>query len=337
MLAFIIRRMLWAIPVLFLVALVTFFLMKQAPGSPFDKDNNKKQVAAATLRALNAYYGLDKPQYFNPDAAAAAWEKGERNPLVVGRALLDSQFFNYMFNAVQGNLGPSYRERGKTVQQIIGERWPYSMRLGLLALGFATCVGIPLGVIAALRQNSIIDYVSLFFATVGVAVPTFVTGLLVIIVFGSWLGWISIAKNDWDTWTPYIAPALVLGMNTMSFITRITRATVLEIKHQDYIRTARAKGLGEFTVISRHLLRNALIPVVTLLGPALVDLITGAVVTEAIFSVPGVGSLFVTSIFNRDYSMIMGTALIYATLVVIANLVVDLSYGMLDPRIHSQG
>jgi ABC-type dipeptide/oligopeptide/nickel transport system permease component len=175
----------------------------------------------------------------------------------------------------------------------------------------------------------------LLFATIGAAVPTFVTGLLVIIVFGTTLKWISITTNDWDSWGPYIAPGLVLGMATMAFITRLTRTTILEVKRQDYIRTARAKGLAERVVIARHILRNGMIPIVTLVGPALVDLATGAVITEAIFGVPGVGGYFVNSIFQRDYSMIMGTTLIYATLIVLANMLVDLSYGALDPRIRS--
>jgi len=336
MAGFIIRRLLWAIPVLFFVALVSFFLMHQAPGGPFDKDNNKKQVDGATLKALNSRFGLDKPQYLNPTAAAALWAQGARNPISIGRAYLDSQFFNYIFNALKGDLGPSYRQRGKNVQDIIFKQWPYSVRLGLFAVVFAVIIGIPLGVLAALKQNSLADYVSLFFATIGVSVPSFVIGLLVIILFGTKLKWISITDNDWNTWRPYIAPGLVLGVGTMSFITRITRTTVLEVKRQDYIRTARAKGLGERVVISRHILRNALIPVITVLGPTLVDLITGAVITEAIFSIPGVGNYFVSAIFQRDYSMIMGTTLIYAALVVLANIVVDLSYGFLDPRIRVQ-
>jgi oligopeptide transport system permease protein len=337
MLGFIIRRLLWALPVLFFVALVSLGLLHPAPGGPFDRDNDKKKVDAATLAALNRRFGLDKPQYFNPTGARALIDKGERNPLVIGRTYLDSQFFNYIFNAARGDLGPSYRQRGKSVQDIIFKQWPYSMRLGLFALTFAVLVGIPLGVVAALKQNSFADYVSLFFATIGVAIPTFVTGLLVLIVFGTTLKWISISSNDWDNWKPYIAPGLVLGFATMSFITRITRTTVLEVKRQDYIRTARAKGLAERSVISRHILRNALIPVVTVLGPALVDLIVGAVITESIFSIPGIGKFFVDAIFQRDYSMIMGTTLIYATLVIVANIVVDLSYGFLDPRIRNIG
>jgi len=337
MVTFILRRLLWAIPVLFFVALVSFFLMHLAPGGPFDKDNDKRQLDPATLKALNARFGLDKPAYFNPGAFQTALADGERNPITLGRTYLDSQFFNYLSGALRGDLGPSYKQRGRNVQDILIERWPFSARLGILALAFALVVGIPLGILAALRQNTWADYISLFFATVGVSVPSFVIGLLVIIVFGTKLQWISISTNDWNTWRPYIAPGLVLGLATMSFIMRITRATMLDVKRQDYIRTARAKGLSEQRVISRHMLRNGMIPVITVIGPALVDLITGAVITEAIFSIPGTGRFFVESIFNRDYSMIMGTTLVYAALIVLANMVVDLSYGLLDPRIRTQG
>jgi oligopeptide transport system permease protein len=333
MVGFIIRRVLWAIPVLFFVSLVTFYLMHQAPGGPFDRED--KRVDARTLAALNARFGLDKPQYINPAAFRSAWEGGERNPITLGRAFLDSQYANYMINAAQGDLGPSYRQRGKNVEDILAQQWPFSIRLGVVALSFAVLVGIPLGIIAALRQNTYVDYVSLFFATLGVSVPTFVTGLLVIIVFGTTLNWINITTNDWNNWRPYIAPGLVLGTATMSFIARITRSTMLEVKRQDYIRTARAKGLAEGRVINRHMLRNAMIPVVTTLGPALIGLITGSVITESIFGVPGIGKYLVDSIFQRDYSMIMGTTLLIATVTVFANLIVDLSYGFLDPRIRA--
>jgi oligopeptide transport system permease protein len=337
MFAFLIRRVLWAVPVIFFVALVTFFLMHQAPGGPFDKDNNKKQVDGPTLKALNARFGLDKPQYVNPAVLQARWDAGVRNPFALGQAYLDSQFGNYMLNALQGDLGPSYRQRGKSVQDILARQWPYSVRLGALAMLFALATGIPLGVIAALKQNTLVDYLSLFFATIGVAVPSFITGLLVIIVFGTTLNWISITNNNWGEWRPYIAPALVLGLGTMSFITRITRTALLEVKRQDYVRTARAKGLNERAVVVKHMLRNGMIPVVTVVGPALVDLVTGSVITEAIFGIPGVGNYFVSSIFQRDYSMIMGTTLVFTVLIVFANIIVDLSYGVLDPRIRNQG
>ena len=331
--SFIVRRLLWAIPVLFVVALVTFVLMHLAPGGPFDRDDNRKQVDPATVRALNARFGLTKPPYVNSAALHALWEQGERNPFRLGRAWLDGQFFDYLINASHGDLGPSYRERGKDVQDILRAQWPYSLRLGLVAFAVAVLVGIPLGVLAALKQNSLIDYVSLFLATVGVSVPSFVTGLLVIILFGTKLGWIAIATNNWTTWPPYLAPGLVLGFGSMSFITRIMRTTMLEVKHQEYVRTAYAKGLGDRRIGTRHMLRNSLIPVVTLLGPELVNLVVGATIIEAIFGIPGIGKYFVDAIGERDYSMIMGTTLIYALLIVIANLLVDLSYALLDPRI----
>jgi oligopeptide transport system permease protein len=333
MFAFIIRRLLWAIPVLFFVSLVTFFLMHLAPGGPFDRED--KKVDSRTKKALETRFGLDKPQYFNPGAAAVRWEKGDRNPLTLTRAYLDSQFGNYMFNAMRGDLGPSYRQRGQDVQDILARQWPYSARLAIFALLFAVLLGVPLGILAALKQNSSLDYISLMIATVGVSVPSFVTGLLALIVFGTLLNWISITTNDWNTWRPYIAPGVVLGLSTMSFITRITRTTMLEVKRQDYVRTARAKGLAERRIIQLHMLRNALIPVVTVLGPAFIGLVTGAVITESIFGIPGIGDYFVKSISQRDYSMIMGTTLLLATVTVLTNIVVDLSYGFLDPRIRA--
>jgi len=336
MFAFTVRRLLWAIPVLFFVSLVTFYLMHQAPGGPFDKDNNKKQVDGATLKALNSKFGLDKPQYFNPAGVSALWSQGERNPITLGRTYLDSQFFNYVFNATHGDLGPSYRQRGKSVQDILLERWPYSLRLGIFALLFAVIVGIPLGIIAALRQNTIVDYVSLFFATIGVSIPTFISGLLVIIIFGTALRWISISTNDWDTWRPYIAPGLVLGLATMSFITRITRATMLEIKRQDYIRTARAKGLAPLRVTLRHALRNALIPAITIVGLQFGNLLAGTVVIETVFSRQGLGRLAYTAILAKDFPIVQGVVLLLVLVYVLLNVAVDLSYGLLDPRIRYQ-
>jgi len=333
MFAFIVRRLLWAIPVLFFVALVTFFLMHQAPGGPFDADGSNKRVDPATLRALNAKFGLNKPQYVNPSAVAALWAAGERNPLALGRAYADSQFFGYISGALRNDLGPSYRQRGKNVQDILASQWRYSARLALFALAFAIFVGVPLGLIAALRQNSIYDYLSLLFATIGVAVPTFVTGLLVIIVFGTTLKWISISSNNWNTWKPYLAPGLVLGLATMSFITRITRATVLEVKRQDYIRTARAKGLPERTVVLKHAFRNTLIPLVTLFGLTLTSLLSGSVILERIFGWPGIGQLAWQAIQRVDIPIIMGVTVVTACAVVLGNLLADLIAPLIDPRI----
>lgn len=337
MVLFCARRILWAIPVLFLVALITFTLMHQAPGGPFDADGSRKQVNERTLRALNAYFGLDKPPYINTEQMFNQWQEGDRNPFSLTPALIDSQFGNYLLNALQGDLGPSYRQRGKHVQDILLEQWPYSLRLGSIAIVVMLVGGLPLGVLAAMKQNTWFDHLSRLITTVGIAIPAFVLGLLVLVIFGTQLQWIAVATSDWDTWPPYLAPGLVLGFVAMAGVTRITRAAVLEVRHHDYIRTARAKGLSPYGVIGRHMLRNAAIPVITVLAPLMIDLLLGAIIIEAVFGVPGIGRFFVESIDNRDYSMIMGTTLVYATAIVLGTLLVDICYSLIDPRIRTQG
>lgn len=336
MIGFFIRRVLWIIPVLLTVATVTFFLMHRAPGGPWDSD---KPVSAATEAALNARFGLDKPQWFNPGAVRAARAEGVTNPLTLTRAFFDSQFFNYIAGAARGNLGPSYSSRGtENVQDVLVAKFPYSAKVGLVGIVFALLVGLPLGLLGALKQNTIVDYISLFFATLGVSVPSFIIGVLVIIFLSANLGVAPIRRpEEWvGLSTAYLLPGIVLGLGTMAYITRLTRSSMLEIKRQDYIRTARAKGLSEARVIGRHMVRNGLIPVITILGPAIADLVTGSFIIESIFGVPGMGREFVSSIGSRDYSMIMGTTLFYALLVAVANLSVDLSYGVLDPRIRAR-
>ncbi len=203
-----------------------------------------------------------------------------------------------------------------------------------MALGIAVVFGIPIGMIAALKQNTWVDYVGLFATTAGVSVPSFVLGIFMIIIFASWLNWIDVIPKSWNEIKYWILPALVLGFNTTSFAARLTRAAMLEVMRQDYVRTARAKGLAERVVVIRHMLKNALIPVVTILGPALAALVTGSFIIETMFSFPGMGRAYVLSIGQRDYSMIMGTTLVYAALVAIANLSVDFVYGLIDPRIR---
>jgi oligopeptide transport system permease protein len=336
MFGFFVRRTLWLIPVLFTVATVTFFLMHRAPGGPWDRE---KPVPAATQAALNARFGLDKPLWFNVEAFQTARAAGEINPLRLLRAFLDSQFFNYIFGAMRGDLGPSYQARGTVnVQDVLWDRFPISLRVGLVGIVFALLLGLPLGLIGALRQNTWLDYISLFVATIGISIPTFVSGVLLVIFFSTYFGVPPIRRpEEWVGFsTAYLLPGIVLGLGTMAYITRLTRSAMLEIKRQDYIRTARAKGLSEAQVVGRHMLRNGLIPVVTILGPAIAALVTGSFIIETIFNVPGMGREFVTSIARRDYSMIMGTTLFYALLVALANLSVDLSYGLLDPRIRTR-
>ena len=328
------RRILWVIPVIIAVATVTFILMNRAPGGPWDRE---KTLPLATIKALDAKFGLDKPLWINPDAVSQAAAAGERNPLALTRALLDSRYFNYMSGVARFDLGPSYASKGsESVQQLIARKFPVSLRLGIVAIIFSVIVGIPLGIVAALRQNTWLDYLCLGTSTLGVSVPTFVSGLLLLLFLSRTLDFSPIrSPEDWDGFGPaYLLPGIVLGLGTMAYIARLTRVSMLEIKRQDFIRTARAKGLASRNVVSGHMLRNALIPIVTILGPAAADLVTGSIIIESIFGAPGLGREFVESISKRDYSVIMGTAIFYAVLVAVANVFVDLTYGIVDPRIR---
>jgi oligopeptide transport system permease protein len=327
MTTFIVRRLFWMIPTLFFVALITFVLMHAAPGGPWDRDLSARQVDARTQELLNREFGLDKPLFINLEGG---------NPL-------DSQFLNYIGGVVTGNLGPSYRQRGMNVEDILFKppedkpvwqsKFGYSLRLGLLALGLAVLFGIPLGALGALKRNTWIDYISLGISTIGISVPNFVLAILLIVLIAGRLKLIQIVQKDWTSPGAWVVPAVILGFGTFAFITRLTRSQMLEVMQQDYVRTARAKGLNEKVVVARHMLRNALIPVVTIIGPALAALVTGSFIIEQMFSFPGTGREFVQSISRRDYSMIMGTTLLYAVLVAVANLTVDIMYAFLDPRI----
>jgi oligopeptide transport system permease protein len=329
MVTYFIKRILWLIPVLLVVSAITFILMHNAPGGPWDRDLSARQVDANTQKILNEHYGLDKPLWRQYVA------------YVIGDWNSDGEF---VWGLVAGNMGPSYRIRGRSVQDVLFKppsdksfwysRAGYSARLGLISLSFAIFIGIPVGIIAALRQNTIIDYVSLFIATVGISIPSFVMAIFLIIIFASWLHLISVVPRDWTEIKPWILPALVLGFGTMAYTARLTRTAMLEVVRQDYIRTARAKGLHERVVIYRHMIRNALIPVVTILGPALAALVTGSFIIETMFGFPGMGRAYVTAISQRDYSMILGTTLLYVALVSIANLTVDFVYTAIDPRIR---
>jgi oligopeptide transport system permease protein len=219
-------------------------------------------------------------------------------------------------------------------KSILLSKFGYSMRLGFFAVMMAAIIGIPVGVVAALKQNSWVDYLSLFIATAGISLPSFVMAIFLIIIFASTLHWISVIPRSWDDIRGWILPAAVLGFGTMAYVARLTRTSMLEVLRQDYVRTARAKGLHERVVVARHMMRNALIPVVTVLGPSLAALVTGSFIIETMFSFPGMGKEFVTAISRRDYSMIMGTTLIYVLLVSIANLTVDFLYVFIDPRIR---
>jgi oligopeptide transport system permease protein len=329
MTTYIIRRLGWLIPVILVVGAITFTLMHTAPGGPWDRDLNARQVDPNTQKRLNEQFGLDKPLW----RQFVAYMIGD----------VDSKGL-WKWGLIGGNLGPSYRVRGRDVEDILFEapedkpfyesRFGYSLRLGLLSLTLAVAIGIPLGTIAALKQNSIMDYTSLMVATVGISVPSFVIAIFLIIVFASWLHLIPVVPKSWSTPNVWILPAAVLGFGTLAYTTRLMRTSMLEVMRQDYVRTARAKGLAERTVVSVHMIKNALIPVVTILGPALAGLVTGSFIIETMFGFPGMGRAYVQAIGQRDYSMIMGTTLIYAILVAVANLTVDFVYVLIDPRIR---
>jgi oligopeptide transport system permease protein len=299
---YIVRRVLWLIPVLVFVSLITFTLMHITPGGPWDTE---KAISPTAIANLNAKYNLDKP----------AWQ----------------QYLLYMSNALRGDLGPSYTYQDRSVTQIILGGLPNTASLGFFAALVALLVGVPLGIVAATRQNSMVDYSALAFGTVFASVPSFVLGFVMIIIFALTLH--LVPTSGWGKPVQYVLPVLTLGLNQAALLTRITRASVLDVSRQDFMRTARAKGLREFLLVRRHLLKNALIPVVTVLGPILAFLIVGSIVVETIFSVPGVGRLLVQGIGQRDYSLIMGSTLLFAVVIASLNLVVDILYGFIDPRI----
>src|SRR3984893_12907800 len=266
---FLVRRILWLIPVLLFVSLITFTLMHITPGGPWDKE---KAVAPQIVANLNAKYNLDKP----------AWQ----------------QYLIYMSGVVHGDLVPSYTYQDRSVPQIIMGGLPNTASLGLLAAVVAILVGIPLGVLAAMRQNSAIDYAALTFGTIFASVPSFVLGFVLIIVLALTLH--LVPTSGWGKPAQYVLPVLTLGLNQAALLTRITRASILDVNRQDFMRTARAKGLKEFVLVRRHLLKNAMIPVVTVIGPILAFLLVGSIVVESIFSIPGVGRLLVQGIGQRD-------------------------------------
>jgi len=327
--AFILKRVLWLFPVILIVAGLTFILMHNAPGGPWDRDPSSRQVDPTAQKLLNAYYGLDKPLFLQ----FTSYLIGGKNSVTQ----------EWSCGLICGNLGPSYRIRGMSVQtylfkppagkSFLYSKAGYSLRLGLLSLSLAIIIGIPVGVISALKQNTWIDYVSLFIATVGISVPNFVIGIFLIIIFASTLHWVSVIPISWNEFSVWVLPGVVLGFGTLARTARLTRASMLEVMRMDYIRTARAKGLAERVVIARHMIKNAMIPVITFLGPALAGLVTGSFIIETMFSFPGMGRAYVTAITQRDYSMIMGTTIIFAVIVAVMNLFVDVVYVFLDPRI----
>jgi oligopeptide transport system permease protein len=304
MTAYIIRRVLWTIPVLWAVATITFFLMHAVPGGPFDRD---RPLPSSVQANLNAKYNLDKS--------------------------LPEQYVLYFKDLVQGDLGTSFRTQ-RPVAELIKDGWVQTAQLGLMAFAFAMVIGLTLGTVSALNQNRPADYFGVFFATIGTALPNFVLATFLVIIFAVKLGWFDVLGWEFGNYRKMVLPILTLGVLPAAYVARVTRASLLEVLNQDYIRTARAKGLAEWVVILRHTIKNAMVPVLTIAGPLAAVLVTGSFITETIFQINGIGRRFVLSIFDRDYGLIMGTVLLYSIVVIIANLIVDILYAVVDPRIR---
>ncbi|HWA63427.1 MAG TPA: ABC transporter permease subunit [Caulobacteraceae bacterium] len=305
MLRFLFRRLVVAIPTLFVVVTVAFFMMRAAPGNPFDLDRKLPPEIEANVK---------KKFHFD-------------EPLVV-------QYGRYLGGVVRGDFGPSLKYQDKTVLQILAQNYRPSLTIGLAAIVLASGLGITLGVLAAMRQNSPIDYATMGLAILGVCIPTFVSGAIIQWGFGSRLGWLPIGGWDNGAVKNLIAPVIVLALPQVAIISRLTRAGMIEVLHSNYVRTARSKGLPEWRIVSRHALRAAILPLVSYLGPACAGLLTGSLVVEKLFNLPGLGKFFVISALQRDYTVVMGMVIFYAVLIVVLNLVADMLYAALDPRVR---
>ncbi|AVX30301.1 MAG: ABC transporter permease [Bacillota bacterium] len=302
MLRFLVRRAISVVTALFFVVTLTFFMMKAIPGGPFDAE---KKLPPAIQKNLEEKYHLNDPLY--------------------------KQYLDYLKGVVTWNLGPSFKEEGVTVNDIIKTYFPVSATLGAVAVTFSLIVGIISGIIAALRHNKWQDYLAMILSTIGFAVPSFILATLLMYVFALKLQWFPAAM--WGSWENVVLPALALSGMPTAVIARFMRSSMLEVLQQDYIKTAKAKGLSERVIIYRHALRNALMPIITYLGPLVAGIFTGSFVVEHIFAIPGLGRYFVTSISNRDYTVIMGLTIFYSIFLVLMNLLVDLAYAAVDPRI----
>ncbi|MGQ9662726.1 MAG: ABC transporter permease [Kiritimatiellia bacterium] len=306
MLKFALRRVLWSIPVLLSVVTITFILIRLAPGGPFTEE---KRYPPEALARLNQFYGLDQPIWV--------------------------QYLRYLRGLVKGDLGPSLHYPDRTVGEIIAEGFPVSLELGTYALLFAFALGITSGVLASRHPQSFYDHAAMTTAMMGICIPSFVLGPLLVLVFALGLGWCN--ATGWERATDRILPTLTLGSAYAAYIARLTRAGMLEVLSHDFIRTARAKGLTEFQVVLRHALKPGLFPVVSFLGPAAAGLITGSFVVETLFHVPGLGRMFVVGAFNRDYTLVLGLAVFYAVITVFFNAMVDLVLVWLNPRLSLEG
>ena len=299
------RRLLGAIPTLLLVIVLAFLLVHAAPGGPFDAERVLPPEIEANIKA---FYHLDEP--------------------------LPQQFVRYVANLVRGDLGPSYRYRDYTVSELIAGALPVSMLLGSLAMLLAVIVGIGAGTIAALRQNSVVDRVVMASAMIGISIPVFVIAPLLVLLFAVKLNWLPAGWSATTSGTRLLLSVIALALPQIAYIARLTRASMIDVLASSYIRTARAQGLGTYAIIRYHALKPAMMPVISYMGPAIAGVLTGSVVIEQIFGIPGVGQFFVGGALNRDYTLVLGIVIVYATLIVLMNLLVDILYGVIDPRVR---
>ncbi|MBK8161041.1 MAG: oligopeptide ABC transporter permease OppB [Rhodospirillaceae bacterium] len=303
MLHYVFRRLLGAIPTLFIIVAVSFFMVRMAPGGPFDKE---RKVPAEVEAKLIEQYHLDEP--------------------------LPQQFLRYLGGLAQGDFGPSFKYKDFTVSELIWQGFPTSLALGLSAIGIAVLIGVTLGILAALRQNSWIDYLGVGTAMLGIAVPNFVVAPIMTLVFGLMLHLVPV--GGWGKPSNWILPIIALAIPQIAAFTRLTRASMLEVLRSNFVRTARAKGLPEMVTLTRHAIRAALMPVVSYMGPAIANIVTGSVIVEQIFGIPGIGRYFVQGAINRDYTLVLGVTILFGALVILCNLLADICYGLLDPKVR---
>ena len=302
---YVLARLFSAIPTLFLVVLLSFMLVHAAPGGPFDEE---RVLTDAVRQNIERYYRLDEP--------------------------LPTQFLDYIGGVLQGDFGPSYRYRDYTVSELIAGRFPVSMQIGALAIMIGIFVGVGIGTVAALRQDSILDRVVMGIAMTGISVPVFVFAPILVLAFAVKLHWLPAGWSGAHGVSRMLLPVLSLALPQIAYIARLTRASMIDVLKSGYIRTARAQGLGTYAIIRYHALKPAMLPVVSYLGPAIAGVLTGSVVVEQIFGIPGLGSTFVTGALNRDYTLVLGVVIFYAALIVALNLLVDILYGVIDPRVR---
>ncbi len=307
MLRYALHRLLGAIPTLLLVIVLAFLMVHAAPGGPFDAE---RALPADVAEKIEAAYHLDEP--------------------------LPQQFLRYMSGVLKGDLGPSYRYRDYTVSDLIGRGFPLSLKLGLLAISLALLLGFSAGTFAALRQGSMLDRIVMSFAMSGISIPVFVVGPVLVLLFAVKLHWLPAGWSGASGGAKYVLPVITLALPQIAYIARLTRASMIEVLSRDFIRTARAQGLATKTIIRVHALKPAMLPVLSYMGPAIAAILTGSVVVEEVFGIPGLGQFFVRGALNRDYTLVLGIVIFYAALIIALNLIVDILYGVIDPRVRQR-